>query len=220
MSSNDSPHPAASTGGTCTIAGTGDTNASCTHIVVGVRDANGSLLTNDTARSITPTFDLNSCSGSGPNGIPSFVSTTTSGGLATFAIKSQGAYAGCNITFAASGLQGVNALAAWTAGGVDHLACTFAPTPIVSDGASTSTASVTASDILGNTVTGGSFSVNLSRSAGSTTTQLTTNPQSTNAGIAYFVVKSQSAVSGTDTYTPSIASGTSLPATGCSVRVN
>ena len=42
--------------------------------------------------------------------------TTTSGGLATIAIKSAGAYSACNITFSASGLQGVNATATWNSG--------------------------------------------------------------------------------------------------------
>ena len=220
VSSNDSPHPAAPVGGTCTTAGTGDSNASCTHIVVGVRDANGSLITSDTGRTITATFDANSCANAGGGAPIVRASTTTSGGLATFAIASPGAYAGCNVTFSASGIQGVNATAVWTPGGVDHLACTFTPTPIVSDGSSTSTAAVTASDINNNTVTSGSFSVNLSRTAGSATHQLTTNPQPTTSGIAYFVVKSQAGISGTDTYTPSIASGTSIPATSCSVQVN
>lgn len=220
VSSNDSPHPAAPAGSTCTTAGTGDTNASCTHIVVGVRDANGSLITSDSGRTISATFDTNSCTGAGGGNPIVRASTTTSGGLATFAIASAGAYTGCNITFSASGIQGVNATAVWTAGGVDHLACSFSPTPIVSDGASTSSGAVRVSDINGNTVTSGSFSVNFSRTSGSATTQLTASPQSTSAGIAYFVVKSQTGISGTDTYTPAIASGTAITATSCSVQVN
>ena len=218
VSSNDSPHPAAATG-TCTVAGTGDTNASCTHIVVGVRDANGSLITNDNGRTITATFDTSSCTGAGGGTPVVSASTTTSGGLATFAIKSAGAYPACNITFSASGVTGVNALAAWTSGGVDHLACSFAPNPIVPDGASTSTGTVSAKDVNNNTVTSGSFSVNFTRTAGATTTLTTSNPQTTTAGNAYFTVKSQSGIVGTDTYTPSISSGTTLPATTCSVSV-
>jgi adhesin/invasin len=218
INSNNSPHPAAS-GGTCATTGT-NTDASCTLITVGVRDANGSLVTSDSGRAITATFDANSCSGAGGGAPTVRASTATSGGIATFAISSTGAYPGCTITFASSGIQGVNTTAVWTAGGVTHLSCSFSPSPIVSDGSSTSTATVTAADANNNTVTNGSYSINFSRTGGSATTQLTTSPQPTSSGVAYFVVKSQLGISGSDTYTPSIASGTALPATSCQVSVN
>ncbi len=220
ISSNDSPHSAAANTGSCTTVGTGDTNPSCTHIVVSVRDANGSPVTSDTGRTITATFDTNSCTGAGGGAPAVNASTTTSGGLATFAIRSAGAYSSCNITFAATGVSGVNTTAVWTPGGVTQLTCAFSPTPIVSDGSSQSTGAVTAADANGNAVSSGTFSDNFSRTSGAATSQITTSPQTTTAGVAYFIVKSQIGVSGTDTYTPSISSGTSIPASSCIVRVN
>jgi hypothetical protein len=187
--------------------------------VIAVRDANGALVTGDSGRPITVVYDSGSCTGSvGP------VSTsdvqTESGGVATFAIKSPGAYAGCQITFNSSGLIGVSTTAVWTGGGADHLACTFAPNPIVADGASVSTGTVSVRDSANNIVAG-TYSVNFFRTAGGGSTNLiTTNPQTTNSGYAYFNVQSTHSV-GTDTYTPSIASGATLAGVNqsCTIQV-
>ena len=215
--SNDSPHNAA-TGGTCPVSGTA-TNPSCTRIVVGVQDVNGALNTSDNGRTITATPDSGTCTASGGGNVTLANSTTTSAGKATFAFTSGGAYSGCTITFSNASVTSVNTIAVWTAAGADHLACVFFPTPIPPNGAAQSTGTVSVRDSLGNVITTGTFSVNLNRTLGTSTTQLTSSPQTTSGGFANFVVRAGT-TTGTDTYLPSLSSG-SLPGTntGCSIQV-
>jgi hypothetical protein len=216
--SNDSPHNAAS-GGTCPVSGTA-TNPSCTRIVVGVQDVNGALNTSDNGRTITATPDTGTCTGSGGGSVILNTSTTTASGKATFAFISGGAYAGCTITFSFTGLTSVNTTAVWTAAGADHLACTFFPNPIIKDGSSQSTATVSVRDVFNNVITTGTYSVTFTRTAGANTTLLTSSPQTTSGGYANFVVKSGT-TAGTDTYIPALSSGT-LPGanTSCQIQEN
>ena len=213
--SNDQGKPA-SNSGTCTVAGP-NTDQSCTTIVLAVQDANGSVVTSDNGRVITASFDTASCTGNGatPNVRQQ---TNTSSGKATFAISSAGAYNACAITFSSSGLNSVTTTAQWTAGGADHLACTFSPNPIVADGSSSSAGTVSVRDQFGNVVSVGSYNVSFQRTGGSgVTTLLSSSPQNPGSGLATFTVRS-STTAGTDTYTPVLNSGT-LPhaATTCDI---
>ena len=128
--------------------------------------------------------------------------------------------ASCRITFSSGSLTGTSTTGTWTAGAADHLTCSFSPNPIPPDNTSISVGTVAVKDSAGNVVTTGNYSVSFSRTAGATTTLQTANPQQTNGGFAYFTVKSGT-TTGTDTYTPSIASGTNLPGanTGCTITV-
>jgi hypothetical protein len=215
--SNDQPHPAQGTGA-CTVAGP-NTDQSCTIIVVGVQDGNGALITSDNGRTINAGFDSGTCSSAG-GGSPSVSQqTNTSSGKATFAIRSPGAYSACVITFSFSGLASAQTTAAWTAGGADHLACTFTPNPIAADGASQSSGLVTVRDAAGNAVNVGTYGVSFSRTGGSGVTILLTGNQNTSNGSATFTVKSSGMGSiGTDTYAPALTSG-SLPhsPTSCNI---
>ena len=225
ITSNDSPHQAASTG-TCTVAGSPqgtntNTNPSCTTILVAVRDANGALVTGSNGLAITASLDSATCTGATPGNATLADSTTTSNGVATFVFKSAGAYTGCRITFSSGTLTGNSTTAVWNGGGADHLACSFSPTSIPPNGTAISTATVTVRDTAGNIVPG-TYSVSFSRTAGGTTSfNSTQNPQTTVGGYAYFNVGAQTTV-GTDTYTPSIyGAGPFLAGTNtsCSIGV-
>jgi hypothetical protein len=215
--SNDSPHSAAAAG-TCPTSGTA-TNASCTTILVGLQDVYGSLITSSSGAVITATPDSGTCAGSGGGNVTLANSTTTAAGKATFTFVSAGAYTGCTITFSATNVSSVNTTAVWTAGGADHLTCSFFPTPLPPNSTSTSTAQVLVRDGLGNTVTAGTYSVSFTRTLGTQTTQLTPSPQSTSNGVVNFQVRAGGTV-GTDTYGPALASG-SLPGTNttCTITI-
>jgi len=224
VTSNDTPKPASGTG-TCTVAGSKagtNTNVSCTTIVVAVRDANGSLETSDSGRAITVSFDSGTCTGATPGNVTQVdaANSLTSSGSATLVFTSAGAYPNCRITFSSGTLTGTSTTGTWTSGAADHLTCSFSPNPIPPDNTSISVGTVVVRDSVGNVVTTGSYSVSFSRTAGAATSLQTANPQTTTAGYAYFTVKAGTGA-GTDTYTPTIASGTTLPGTssGCSISV-
>ena len=200
VSSNDSPHQASS--GTCPSA------ASCTTVTILVQDVNGNRVTSSSA-AITATTDSGSCSSSATGGpvTPSSQTVSASGGIATFTFSSAGAYSGCTITYTSTNLTSTTSTEVWTAGSADHLTCSFSPARIVDDGASTSTATVRVKDTLGNTVTSGSYSVTFSRTGGSATTLLTSNPQTTSGGSTTFTVQSKLGTTGTDTYRGDQTSG-------------
>jgi len=202
VTSNDSPHPAGAN--------------SATTIVVQVNDVNGNRVTSST-NAITATRDDNTCTGAGGgSALPATVTQSAVQGVTTFTITSNGAYSACSYTFTSTGLTSTSTTMAWTPGGADHLTCSFSPLQIVSDGASTSTATVRVRDTLGNTVTTGSYSVTFSRTAGTSTTLLTSNPQQTSGGSTTFTVRSiDNAHQGTDTYRGDVTSGSSptLPLT-------
>ena len=228
INSNDSPHPAAdATGVTCskaTFAAGTSTNPSCTIVRVTVNDVNGNRVTGATganAITITATLDSNTCTGAGGGDVVSVNPTdATSSGRSTFAFTSRGAYSACSVTFSAlagtppSALTSVTTTMTWTAGGADHLTCSFSPQAIINDGSSTSNGTVKVRDTLGNTVSTGSYSVTFTRTGGTSTTLLTSNPQTTANGAAAFTVKSTT-TAGTDTYRGDITSGSSptLPLT-------
>jgi adhesin/invasin len=220
VTSNDSPHPA-SASGSCTVAGSQagtNTNVSCTTIVLAIRDANGAQVTSDSGRAITVSFDSGTCTGATPGNVTLSDSTTTSGGSATIDLKSAGAYPNCRITFSSGTLTGTSTTATWTGGAADHLACSFSPNPIPPDNTAISVGTVSVRDSAGNVVNG-SYSVNFSRTGGGgVTSQQTANPQTTTNGLAYFTVKANTST-GTDTYTPSIASGSTLPGTNTSCTI-
>jgi adhesin/invasin len=221
ISDNSSPKPAA----TSDLSGTGGTNATCTKsnfsagtitdpaciiVRVLVQDVNGLRVTDSTRQvTITATLDANTCTGAGGGSAAVRSATdTSSSGRATFAFTSAGAYSACSVTFSATGLTSVTTTMTWTAGGADHLTCSFSPAYIISDGSSTSTATVKVRDFIGNTVTTGSYSVTFSRNSGTSTTLLTANPQTTSGGSTTFTVRSSSAlVASTDNYGPAITSG-------------
>ncbi|HEV2249937.1 MAG TPA: hypothetical protein VGT60_05480 [Candidatus Limnocylindria bacterium] len=215
--SNDSPHAASNTG-SCTVGGT-NTDQSCTTIVVGVQDVNGSLLTTDSGRTINATPDPGTCASAGGGNVTLRASTTTSAGKATFAFSSAGAYPSCTITFSSSNVSSVNTSTAWTPGGADHLACVFTPTPLPPDNTATSNGAVSVRDAFGNVITTGTYSVSFTRTSGTTTTLLTASPQTTSGGYANFTVRANT-TTGTDTYGPAMASG-SLPGsnTTCTIVV-
>ena len=85
--------------------------------------------------------------------------------------------------------------------------------PIVNNGTSTTSTTVSVLDASGNVVTVGSYSVGLSKLSGSATVLVTTSPQSTSGGNATFSVRS-SGTAGTDTYQ---ASSSGLPPRTCPV---
>jgi hypothetical protein len=217
---NDQPHQASSSGA-CTITASSNTDLSCTLITVGVQDGNGNLITDPAGngRTINATFDPGSCSGNG-GGTPNVAqSTTTTAGKATFAIRSGGAYSACVITFSSTSVASANTTVQWTAGGADHLGCSFTPPTITADGASQSSGIVSVQDVAGNPVSSGAYGVRFDHSSGNSTVLITSSTQTTSNGFATFVVRSTTTV-GSDLYTPSLTSG-SLPhaATSCTIGV-
>jgi hypothetical protein len=231
--SNASPKPAATPNGTCNStnnsAGT-ITDPSCIKVVVELEDVNGLRVTNSTQQvSVTATLDANTCTGAGGGaGAAPTIGTnpvSTSSGRATFYFASAGAYSACSVTFSATGITSVSTTLTWTAGGADHLTCSFSPATIINDGASTSNATVKVRDALGNTVSTGSYSVTFGKSTDNgATTLLTSNPQTTSGGSTTYTVRSNAGVTNTDTYVGHITSGSTptlpnSPAsdTGCTI---
>jgi hypothetical protein len=182
---------------------------------VDVQDVNGNRVTSSTA-TITATADSGTCTGAGGGDVAPVTQTASaSAGRATFTFTSNGSYSGCTITYTSTGLTSATSTEVWTAGGADHLSCAFSPKYIVSDGSSTSTATVRVRDQLGNSVSSGSYSVTFSQTghvgtpAGSSTTLITSSPQTTTNGSTSFTVRSVSGANGTDTFSPTITSGSS-----------
>lgn len=219
VSDNSSPKPAAKSD----LSGAGGTNATCTKanfaagtitdpaciiVRVLVQDVNGLRVTGPAgALTITATLDPNTCTGAGGGSAAVRSATdTASSGRATFAFTSAGAYSACSVTFSNASVTSTTATLTWTAGGADHLTCSFSPIAIINDGSSTSTATVKVRDVLGNTVSTGSYSVTFSRNSGTSTTLLTSNPQTTSGGSTTFTVRSTT-TPGTDNYGPAITSG-------------
>ncbi len=217
VTANDSPHQASNTG-SCTVGG-GNTDLSCTTVVVAVQDVNGAIITSDNGRTISATPDPNTCSGAGGGSVVVRASTTTSGGRATFVFSSAGAYSACTITFSTANVSSVNTTASWTAGGADHLACTLTPSPLPPNNTSIANGAVSVRDVFGNVVTTGTYSVLFTRMSGSANTTITAgaNPQNTSGGYANWTVKAGT-VTGTDTYGPSLSSG-SLPGANTSCQI-
>lgn len=178
-------------------------------LTVDVQDANGLRITSSNAL-VTLQFDPTSCTGA-PGGnvyAPNGQAVLANQGRATFTLRSDGAYAGCIVTFNSASLTGTNTSVRFDPGAPDHLTCTFAPTAILSDGISVATATVRVRDALNNTVTaGGPWSITFSRAAGSSTSMVTSNPQLTVAGVANFTVRSSTTL-GVDSYNASVTAAT------------
>ncbi len=213
ISDSGSPKPAATANGTCTkanyAAGT-ITDSACIIVRVLVQDVNGLRVTGPTgAVVVTATLDPNTCTGAGGGSAAVNSATdTASSGRATFAFTSAGAYSACSVTFSSPSLTSVTTTMTWTAGGADHLTCSFSPIAIINDASSTSVATVKVRDQLGNTVSTGSYSVTFSRNSGTSTTLLTSNPQTTSGGATTYTVRSTT-TAGTDNYAAAITSGSS-----------
>ena len=212
VTTNTSPASAGTANGTCTKANYGAgtlTDTSCIIVRVVVADVNGNRVTGPTgALLITATTDANTCTGAGGGAVNTIVTTdTASSGRATFAFQSIGAYSACSVTLSATGITSATTTMTWTAGGADHLTCSFFPTPIVNDAASTANGTVKVRDVNGNTVTSGSYSVTFTGTS-TATTLLTSNPQTTSNGSAVFTVRSTT-TAGTDTYGAAITTGSS-----------
>jgi adhesin/invasin len=211
IGSNTGTAPATTTNGTCTkanfAAGT-ITDNGCIIVRVLVQDVNGNRVTGPSGSVVvTAALDANTCTGAGGGNVNVASATdTASSGRATFAFNSAGAYSGCSVTFSSPNLTSVTTTMVWTAGGADHLTCAFSPIAIVNDASSTSNATVRVRDQLGNTVTTGSYSVTFSRNSGTSTTLLTSNPQTTSGGSTTYTVKSTT-TTGTDNYGAAITSG-------------
>ena len=212
INSNSSPKPATTPNGTCTKANFGAgtiTDNGCIIVRVVVADINGFRVTGPTgALLITAALNADTCTGAGGGAVAVTSATdTASSGRATFAFSSTGAYSACSVTFSGTSLTSVSATMTWTAGGADHLTCAFSPISIINDASSTSAATVRVRDQLGNTATGGSYSVTFARNTGiPSTTLLTSNPQTTSGGSTTYTVRS-TITTGTDNYGAAITSG-------------
>jgi len=210
--------------GTCTTANRGAaTDNACIYVRLLITDANGNRVTGNNTTVVTAALDANTCTGAGQSGTNNVAgagstsattSTAASGGV-TFAFTSTGAYSGCLVTFTATGLASTTATLVWTAGSPDHLSCKFAPANIPADSSATSVATVRVRDSLGNSTGTGTYSVTFT-GGGASETLLTANPQTTSAGTTSFTVRS-TAVQGTDTWTPTITSGSSPTLSGTNV---
>ncbi|OLC54801.1 MAG: hypothetical protein AUH85_10745 [Chloroflexi bacterium 13_1_40CM_4_68_4] len=218
--SNDSPHPASNTG-VCDLSSS-PTDPSCTRVVVGVQDANGVLLTGDSGRVIALAFAAGTCSGAGGDVQQRGFSSTVAGKV-TFAFSSAGAYSSCTVNFSATNLVGVGATMTWTAAIADHLTCTFTPDTMASGTFPTVKGTVFVRDALGNVVTGGTYSVALVRTSGTTTNLATGGSQYTTAGSAQFTLFRQGTNTGVDVYAPALGAGTlpqASPNTSCTIVGN
>jgi hypothetical protein len=138
---------------------------------------------------------------------------------ARFVFKSTFATPGCTVTFSDGSLiSSTTAVIVFTAGGPAGVACAFSPAYIVSDGSSTSIGTVSIVDANKNLATSGTYSVSFSRTAGSSTTLLTTSPQNTSNGVASFTVRSSSAATAsTDTYTATTTVGGASTSGTCNI---
>jgi len=150
-----------------------------------------------------------------------FTASSASTNYARFVFKSTFATAGCTVTFTDGALvNSTTATIVFTAGGPAGVACAFSPAYIVADGSSTSIGTVSIVDANKNLATSGTYSVAFSRTAGSSTTLLTTSPQNTSNGVASFTVRSSSAMSSpasTDTYTASTTVGGAAATGSCAI---
>ena len=191
-------------------------------VTVAVEDAVGDRISNSTA-TVTASLDSSSCTGAGGGNVTGTSSATASSGYATFTFTSAGAYSGCVVTFSSSGLSNATATIVYTPGSADHLGCVFTPTSIPANTSYTAVGLVTVRDVLGNVVNSGSYSVNFVYSSsdphgGVATSLQTASPQTMTNGTAAFTVKATGTI-GTDTYTPSIASGGTLSGTNTTCQI-
>ncbi len=182
-------------------------SASTTTVTVAIEDALGSRVTSSTS-AITASLGT-SCTGAGGGNVVKASSGSTTQGAAQFLFTSNGAYTGCTVTFTSGSLGSTTATLVFNPGAADHLGCTFSPTTMTATNGS-SVALVNVEDQANNNVNSGTYSVNLAESGSGASSLQTANPQTMTSGVATYLVKSTGTV-GTDTYTPSISSGGTLP---------
>jgi len=199
-------------------------------VTVQLNDANGNRVTGmTTGHVLKVTYATSGTAGSGcpaaltpASGATATTSvTTTSAGRATFTFSSTAATAGCMVTFSDNSSPLVTTTTAtivFNPGPATGLACSFSPTPIVADGASTSAGLVQVIDGNGNPTNSGVYSVSFTRISGTSTTLLTTSPQSTSGGAVTFSVRSVAGSPGADKYQASGTIGsTSATSTPCTI---
>jgi hypothetical protein len=193
-------------------------------VTVQLNDANGNRITGlSTGHVIRVTYSGTGCPAAltPASGSTATTSTaTTTAGRATFTFSSTAATTGCALTFSDTttpSVTGTTATIAFNPGPATGLACSFSPTPIAADGASTSTATVVITDANGNPTNTGTYSVSFVRASGTSTTLTTSSPQNTSGGTVTFRVRSVAGSAGNDTYRASTtigsATATSAPCT-------
>ena len=145
-------------------------------------------------------------------------------GRAQFTFGSMASTSGCTVTFSVPSnpsIASMNTTLVFTPGPSSGISCSFSPTPIAADGASTSIATVRLVDSFGNATNTGAASVAFARTAstapGGATTLLTSSPRDTADGITSFTVRSTT-TTGNDTYTAT-ASGNGSPTVSSSCGV-
>jgi adhesin/invasin len=201
---------------------TANTAGSECYIRVTVEDAAGNAIVGSAAP-ITVTYyktgttTLCSAAGGttsgGPYANPGPVAATESATSSSLKVYVADAVAQtCDATATSGGLTSATAQVSFTGfGAATQLTATATPNPIPANGVSTSTVTVCVKDSAGNKVTSGSASTDsiaLTKTPGGTsTTLITSSPQTATAGCANFTVQSTT-TSGTDTYTASDASRT------------
>lgn len=180
-------------------------------VTVQLNDANGNRVTGlSTGHPISVTYSTSGTAGSGcpaaltpATGATVTTSTaTTTAGQATFTFSATSATSGCTLTFTDTTVSSATGTATivFTPGPAAGLACTFAPNPIVADGASTSVATVQVIDANGNPTNSGTYAVTFAEASGSSTALVTTSPQNTSNGAVTFTVRSVSGSPGNDSY--------------------
>jgi len=201
------------------IAGSG----SLTTVTVDIQDANGNRVTSNAAL-VSVQLVPASCTGA-PGGDVSTLSAlaVASQGQATLNFQSNGAYAGCAVSFSSTGLTGTGTTIVFTPGSPDRLSCAFTPTAILNLSSSVATATVQVRDVNGNAVTTGSpYRITFTRASGVSTAPVTSSPQPTVRGAASFTVRSTAEV-GVDVFSAAITSGSQptlpSPTTTCAISV-
>ena len=195
-------------------------------VVVQLNDGAGNRITGlGTGHVIRVTYATSGTAGTGcpaaltpASGAMATTSTTTANaGRATFTFASTAATTGCTISLSdttAPSVTGTTASIVFNPGPAAGLSCSFSPSPIAADGASTSTATVKVTDASGNPTNTGTYSVSFSKLSGSSTMPLNNSSGNTTNGSVSFVVRSVAGAPGSDQYQASatIGSGTATSA--------
>ncbi len=200
-------------------------------VTLQLNDGNGNRVTGlSTGHAISVTYSTSGTAGSGcpaaltpASGATVTTSTaTTTAGQATFTFSSTAATSGCMVTFTDTNVPSATTTATivFTPGIAAGLTCSFAPNPIVADGASTSVATVQVIDANGNPTNSGTYAVTFAKTSGSSTALVTTSPQNTSNGAVSFTVRSIQSMAGTDSYQASAQVGGSTVSAACSVTTH
>jgi hypothetical protein len=222
------------TANTCTnTPTTANTAGSTCAITFQVQDASGNpvftatpitlnLFKTGTTTACAATVTVSSPAGT--NGNPATATTLgTTGTTVKFTIADAVAQV-CDATGSSTAFSGGTATgtASFTGFGAANNLGTplFAPNPIPANGVATSSVTVCVRDASGNKVTSGTGStdtISMIKAGGTSTTMVTSNPQTATAGCATFTVQSTTTV-GTDTYNASDVTRSGIaPALGISI---